>query len=198
MTGSGSAEKLVAPVVRADDGDWIVRSPGVGFWSGGPESDQLIGAGSALGKLTVLNRIYRLHVGAGAAGRVVIDGSRPRIQAVEFGQELCRLRALGDADAADAIAAQDQNSLTSGGRAVVAPTDGVFYRKPAPDAPVWVKVGDRIRHGQPIGLIEVMKTFNQIAYEAPDPEVEAEVVEIRAAESAEVRAGDVLLIVREV
>jgi biotin carboxyl carrier protein len=47
----------------------------------------------------------------------------------------------------------------------VAPTNGVFYGRPAPDAEPFVRVGERIAIGQPIGLIEVMKTFNQILFE---------------------------------
>lgn len=49
---------------------------------------------------------------------------------------------------------------------VVSPLPGTFYRKPAPDAAVFVKEGDRVKAGDVIGLIEVMKTFNEVHADA--------------------------------
>lgn len=39
---------------------------------------------------------------------------------------------------------------------------GIFYRKPAPDKPNFVEDGDSVTADQTIGIIEVMKTFNEI------------------------------------
>lgn len=47
----------------------------------------------------------------------------------------------------------------AGTRPVCAPLIGVFYRAPAPDEPPFVEVGDSIRVGQQIGIIEAMKTM---------------------------------------
>ncbi|ANM32047.1 hypothetical protein ABI59_03000 [Acidobacteria bacterium Mor1] len=77
-----------------------------------------------------------------------------------------------------------------------APTDGVFYRRPSPDAPAFVEAGQRVRGGQPVGLVEVMKTFNQVRYGGDDLPDEAEVVEIRADDGQEVQAGQVLIVVK--
>ena len=49
---------------------------------------------------------------------------------------------------------------------VVSPLPGTFYRKPAPDAPVFVGEGDRVKAGDVIGLVEVMKTFNEVHADA--------------------------------
>lgn len=40
---------------------------------------------------------------------------------------------------------------------------GVFYRKPTPDAPNYKEVGDVVAKGEVIGLIEVMKSYHQVA-----------------------------------
>jgi acetyl-CoA carboxylase biotin carboxyl carrier protein len=80
---------------------------------------------------------------------------------------------------------------------VVSPSDGVFYRKPSPDAPAFVEVGASVSAGQAVGLVEVMKTFNQILYGGPGFPEPATVVEIRADDTAEVRAGQVLLVVSQ-
>jgi biotin carboxyl carrier protein len=42
------------------------------------------------------------------------------------------------------------------------PLPGTFYRKPAPDAPVFKADGDGVAAGDVIGLIEVMKSFHEI------------------------------------
>ena len=43
-----------------------------------------------------------------------------------------------------------------------APLVGRFYRSPGPDAAVFVEVGDRVRKGQVLCIIEAMKLMNQI------------------------------------
>ena len=45
---------------------------------------------------------------------------------------------------------------------IIAPLPGIFYRRPAPDKPVLVEVGDTVEAGQAIGLIEIMKQFNEV------------------------------------
>lgn len=39
---------------------------------------------------------------------------------------------------------------------------GVFYRRPSPDADPFIEPGSVVRPGQTLGLIEVMKTFNEV------------------------------------
>lgn len=45
------------------------------------------------------------------------------------------------------------------------PLPGTFYRKPAPDAPIFKEIGDKVTEGETIGLIEVMKTFTPVTSE---------------------------------
>jgi 5-oxoprolinase (ATP-hydrolysing) subunit A len=47
-------------------------------------------------------------------------------------------------------------------QSVLAPIPGTFYRQPAPNAPAYVAEGDFVIADQAIGLIEVMKTMNEI------------------------------------
>ncbi|TDD34285.1 biotin carboxyl carrier domain-containing protein [Saccharopolyspora elongata] len=39
---------------------------------------------------------------------------------------------------------------------------GVFYRRPSPEANPFIEPGSVVRPGQTLGLIEVMKTFNEV------------------------------------
>lgn len=45
---------------------------------------------------------------------------------------------------------------------VISPLPGVFYRRPAPEAPEFVTEGQTVASGQVIGLIEVMKQFSEL------------------------------------
>lgn len=45
---------------------------------------------------------------------------------------------------------------------ILSPLPGTFYSKPAPDQPQFKSVGDAVAVGDVIGLIEVMKSFNEV------------------------------------
>lgn len=45
---------------------------------------------------------------------------------------------------------------------ILSPLPGTFYRRPAPDKPVYKEVGDSVSVGDVIGLIEVMKSFSEV------------------------------------
>lgn len=45
---------------------------------------------------------------------------------------------------------------------IFSPLPGIFYRKPAPDKPDYKTEGDMIAETDTIGLIEVMKSFNEV------------------------------------
>jgi acetyl-CoA carboxylase biotin carboxyl carrier protein len=49
---------------------------------------------------------------------------------------------------------------------ILSPMVGTFYRAPAPDEPPFVEVGDRIRVGQTVCIIEAMKLMNEIEAES--------------------------------
>lgn len=62
------------------------------------------------------------------------------------------------------------------GNQVKAPLVGTFYSASAPDAAPFVKVGDTVKKGQVLGIIEAMKLMNEIESEY-DGVVEAILVE---------------------
>ena len=45
---------------------------------------------------------------------------------------------------------------------IFSPLPGIFYRKPSPDKPDYKSEGDVITQDDTIGLIEVMKSFNEV------------------------------------
>lgn len=46
--------------------------------------------------------------------------------------------------------------------AITAPLVGTFYAAPAPDQPPFVSVGDRVKKGQTVCLIEAMKMMSEV------------------------------------
>ena len=49
---------------------------------------------------------------------------------------------------------------------IEAPMPGVFYRRPDPDEEFYVEEGDRVEEGDVVGMIGVMKNFNEITSDA--------------------------------
>ena len=58
---------------------------------------------------------------------------------------------------------------------ITSPIVGTFYSAPAPDAPAFVKVGDQVKNGQTVCILEAMKLMNEIQSEF-DCEIEAVLV----------------------
>ncbi len=52
------------------------------------------------------------------------------------------------------------------GHVVTSPFVGTFYRKPNPDSPNYVSMGDKIDKGQVLCIVEAMKLMNEIEADA--------------------------------
>jgi acetyl-CoA carboxylase biotin carboxyl carrier protein len=71
------------------------------------------------------------------------------------------------------------------------PLVGTFYRAPAPGEDPYVEVGDRVRAGEVLCIVEAMKLMNEIA-----SDVSGEVVEILAENTAGVEYDQPLFYLR--
>lgn len=58
-----------------------------------------------------------------------------------------------------------QDRKTSSDKIITSPLIGTFYSAPAPDADPFVKVGDSVKKGQVVAIIEAMKLMNEIESE---------------------------------
>lgn len=63
-------------------------------------------------------------------------------------------------------AAPPAQAAPAASRRIAAPMVGTFYRKPAPDARAFVEVGDTVRVGQVVCIVEAMKLMNEIQSDA--------------------------------
>jgi len=73
---------------------------------------------------------------------------------------------------------------------IKSPIIGTFYRKPAPDKPVFVEVGDTVSEGSVLCVIEAMKLFNEI-----ESEVSGKIVKILVDDSSPVEFDQPLFLV---
>ena len=80
----------------------------------------------------------------------------------------------------------DQSNLIT----ITSPIIGTFYRKPSPDKPVFVDVGDTITEGTVLCVIEAMKLFNDI-----ESEISGKIVKILVDDSSPVEFDQPLFLV---
>ena len=73
---------------------------------------------------------------------------------------------------------------------IKSPIIGTFYRKPSPDKPLFVEVGQTIAEGDVLCVIEAMKLFNEI-----ESEVSGKVVKILVDDSSPVEFDQPLFLV---
>ena len=66
---------------------------------------------------------------------------------------------------AAAVAAPAAAAPAPAGEEITSPMVGTFYRKPNPESPEFVNVGDTISVGQTLCIIEAMKVMNEIKAE---------------------------------
>ena len=89
------------------------------------------------------------------------------------------------AEAAPAKKEEDSKYVT-----IKSPIIGTFYRKPSPDKPAFVEVGDTIGVGDVLCVIEAMKLFNDI-----ESEVSGKIVKVLVEDSSPVEFDQPLFLV---
>jgi len=73
---------------------------------------------------------------------------------------------------------------------IKSPIIGTLYRKPSPDKPVFVKVGDTIEAGDTVCIIEAMKLFNEV-----ESEVSGKIVKVLVEDSSPVEFDQPLFLI---
>ncbi len=89
-------------------------------------------------------------------------------------------------EASEAAQADDDSKYVT----IKSPIIGTFYRKPSPDKPPFVEVGDSVGKGDVLCVIEAMKLFNDI-----ESEVSGKIVKILVDDSSPVEFDQPLFLV---
>ena len=196
-----SVDKLVAKIEpeNAERTAFLVRAPAVGVLNGVPALGHYANPMEGFATIKVLGHRYTVLLPLGVGGRVAERFIEDTFVPVEYNQPLFRLKQGLDAAEEAAVrggggggeAATDQDLIP-----VPAPSDGIFYRRASPDTPPYVEEGAEVTTGSVLGLVEVMKSFNQIMYGGPGLPERGTVVRIEAEDSAEVKFGAPLFFIK--
>jgi len=73
---------------------------------------------------------------------------------------------------------------------IKSPIVGTFYRSASPDKPPFIKIGDTIKQGQVVCIVEAMKLFNEI-----ESDVSGKVVKIMTEDASPVEYDQVLFLI---
>lgn len=92
--------------------------------------------------------------------------------------------------AAPAPAKEEPKGEEARYKTIKSPMIGTFYRTPAPDKPNFVNVGDEIKEGQVICIIEAMKLFNEI-----ESDIKGKVVKVLVEHSTPVEYDQPLFLI---
>ena len=114
------------------------------------------------------------------------------------GQQLQQMPAQQQAPAQQAApqeaapAAEDKQAADDDSKYITikSPIIGTFYRKPSPDKPTFVEVGDSVKEGDVLCIIEAMKLFNEI-----ESEVSGKIVKVLVDDSSPVEFDQPLYLV---
>ena len=89
------------------------------------------------------------------AEKIVIKKNKTKLVAGE-------VQAVPVAQSVSFEASNTEEDVSAKGHTITSPLVGTFYSSPSPDAPSFVNVGDRVKKGQVIGIIEAMKLMNEL------------------------------------
>ena len=89
------------------------------------------------------------------------------------------------------VIVNEDNTRKLVGNQVKAPLVGTFYRKPSPDSDPFVKVGDIVKKGQVLCIIEAMKMMNEIK-----SEFDGEVSSIEIEDGQPVEFGQTIIVIQ--
>jgi len=78
------------------------------------------------------------------------------------------------------------------GDVIASPMVGTFYASPSPDAPPFVKAGDKVKKGQTLCILEAMKIMNEL-----DAEYDCKIIDILVADGDAVEYDKPLFVVEK-
>ncbi|MBQ5336267.1 MAG: acetyl-CoA carboxylase biotin carboxyl carrier protein [Oscillospiraceae bacterium] len=125
-----------------------------------------------LAELVSEKKLGKIEIKNGESSIVIEDRKLPPVAPIPPVMPAAPSAVMAAPAAAPAPAAQSQDAGKAApveeavtGNVVKAPIVGTFYASPSPDKPAFVKVGDHIKKGDVIFIVESMKLMNEIQSE---------------------------------
>ncbi len=144
-------------------------------------------SGASEVKLEMEDVKITIRTGAGEKTETTVIQQLPAVAQTPPPQPVAVPEPVEAATPAEPVAAADDSSKYV---TIKSPIIGTFYRKPAPDKPVFVEVGDSINVGDVLCVIEAMKLFNEI-----ESEVSGKIVKVLVDDSSPVEFDQPLFLV---
>ncbi len=101
--------------------------------------------------------------------------------------------ALAASEALGPVVTDSSWQPSSDSHQITAPTVGTFYRAPEPGAPPFVEVGDSVRPGQQVGILEAMKLMLPV-----EAQCHGMVLEVLTREGQPVEFGQPLFVIQPI
>lgn len=140
---------------------------------------------NAVDEVEINRKDFKLLIKKNPAQIVNAVVSAPQQVVASAAAPAAPVAAVPAAPTAPAAEAKADNLIT-----IKSPMVGTFYRTPNPDSPVFVNVGDEVKPGKVVCIIEAMKLFNEI-----ESEVSGRIVKILVENASPVEYDQPLFLV---
>jgi acetyl-CoA carboxylase biotin carboxyl carrier protein len=117
-------------------------------------------SGVGVDEVEINQKDFKLSIKKNPAQITTTQYTPVAVQAAPVAADPVAPAAAPAAPAAPAAEAKADNLIT-----IKSPMVGTFYRTPNPESPVFVNVGDEVKPGKVVCIIEAMKLFNEIESE---------------------------------
>lgn len=111
---------------------------------------------SELSKLKIKEKEFEISMQSGFDGTPIVTTSAPVVQATQTPV------------AVESVPVASQTNETTplqSGDTINSPMVGTFYAAPSPESPDFAKVGDTVKKGQTLCILEAMKIMNEVEAE---------------------------------
>lgn len=123
---------------------------------------------SELNKLRIKEAEFEISMQRGFEGGVTTVSTTPMVQAV------APVQAISTSVASSSpISNEVKQESSASGITINAPMVGTYYSSPSPDSPAFCGIGDIVRKGQTLCILEAMKIMNEV-----EAEYDCKIVEI--------------------
>ena len=117
-------------------------------------------AKSGVSEVKIESKDLKLSVKTRASGNVVSHTEPALVNTQPLAQSMPSETYLEPEKIHVSDAAEEDHLIT-----IKSPIIGTFYRKPSPDKPNFIEIGDSIKEGSVLCVVEAMKLFNEIESE---------------------------------
>ncbi len=146
-------------------------------------------AQSPLDEVNIETDEFKISVKRSSSGKLLVESSQPQVYQQVAQQAFAPVEQAPQQEVKPAIS-QEAKPAASNYLTIKSPMIGTFYRAPDPNSPSFANIGDEIKVGQPVCIIEAMKLFNEI-----ESEVAGRIVKVLVENSSPVEYDQPLFLV---